>query len=100
MESEADELRRQIQRYDDLRDGRVECREFDGLKELPIALIEARIAARLTHRELAERLGLKQQQIQRWEASSYSGVGLERLQEIVDALGMRLRETASYPAPS
>jgi adenylosuccinate lyase len=96
MESEAEELRRQIQRYEDLRDGRVGCLELEGLRGLPAALIEGRIAAGLTHKELAERLGLKQQQIQRWEATSYSGVGLGRLQDVVDALGMGLRETVSF----
>lgn len=100
MESEAEELRRQIQRYEDLRDGRVKSREFDGLRAVPTALIEGRIVAGLTQKELAERLGLKQQQVQHWEATSYSGVGLERLQDIVDALGMSLRETVRYAAPA
>ena len=89
-------LREGIERYEDLRDGRVRQRELDGLTDLPTALIEARIAAGLTQRGLAERLGLKQQQVQRWEASSFEGVGLKRLQEIADALGMRIRETVRY----
>ncbi len=96
LQSEAEELRRQIQRYEDLRDGRVDHREIEGLRDLPTALIEARIAAGLTQKALAARLGLSEQQVQRWEASLYSGVGVERLQEIVDALGMGVRETVSY----
>ena len=50
----------------------------------------------LTQKQLAERLGLSAQQIQRWESNLYSGVGVERLQEIADALGMGVRETISY----
>ena len=96
LQSEAEELRAQIQRYEDLRDGRVDHREIEGLRDLPTALIEARIAAGLTQKALAERLGLQEQQVQRWEASLYSGVGVERLQEIIDALGMGVRETVSY----
>lgn len=96
LQSEAEELRAQIQRYEDLRDGRVDHREIEGLRDLPTALIEARIVAGLTQRALAERLGLQEQQVQRWEASLYSGVGVERLQEIIDALGMGVRETVSY----
>jgi len=99
MESEAEELRRQIRRYEDLREGRVESRELDGLRAVPTALIEGRIVAGLTQKDLAERLGLKQQQIQHWEANAYSGVGLDRLQDIVDALGMSLRETVRYAVP-
>ena len=47
----------------------------------PTALIEARIAAKLTQRQLAKRIGVAEQQIQRWEANGYSGVNLTRLQE-------------------
>lgn len=100
LESEAEELRAKIQRYEDLREGRVSHREIEGLRDLPTALIEARIAAGLTQKALAERLGLQEQQIQRWEANLYSGVGVERLQEVADAMGMGVRETVSYAVPA
>lgn len=98
LESEANELRTQIKRYEDLRDGRIRRRDIEGLLDLPLALVEARIAAGLTQRALAERLGLAEQQIQRWESSLYSGVGLERLQEVADAVGMSVHETIGYAA--
>lgn len=100
MRSQADTLRSELRRYEDLREGRVSQREIDGLRELPTALIEARIAAGLTQRALAERLSVKEQQVQRWEATLYAGVGLERLQQVADALGVRLRETVSYAVPA
>jgi DNA-binding Xre family transcriptional regulator len=96
LRSEAVELRGQLQCYEDLRDGRITHREIDGLRELPVALIEARIAARMTQKDLAESLGLKPQQVQKWEATLYSGVGLERLQDIIDAVGMQVQEQISY----
>jgi len=80
-------LREQIEHYEKLRDGHITSREITSLDDLPDALIEARIAAKLTQRKLAERLGVAEQQIQRWEANGYSGVNLTRLQEIADALG-------------
>lgn len=98
LRSQTETLRAEIRRYEDLRDGRVARREFEGLRDFPTALIEARIAAGLTQRALAERLGLHEQQVQRWEATHYSGVGVERLQDIADALGMGVRETVSYAA--
>jgi len=94
--SEADELRAQLHHYEQLRDGHITKREITSLRELPGALIEARIAARLTQRDLAERIGVAEQQIQRWEASDYAGVNLERLQSIADALGIDIRETITY----
>jgi DNA-binding transcriptional regulator YiaG len=96
LRSEVELLKGQIRRYEDLREGRINHRELKGLNELPIALIEARIAAGLTQKALADRLGIKQQQVQRWESKLYSGVGVERLQEVIDALGMDIRETVSY----
>jgi DNA-binding Xre family transcriptional regulator len=89
-------LREQIDHYEKLRDGRITSREITSLHELPTALIEARIAARLTQRQLAKRIGLAEQQVQRWEGNGYSGVSLDRLQSIADALGVQMHETITY----
>lgn len=97
--SERDELRAQLARYDDLRSGRVTQRRLRSLRELPVAMIEGRIAARMTQRDLAKRLGIPEQQVQRWEINDYVGVGLERLHEIADALGVRMHGTATYDVP-
>ncbi len=98
LASQAETLREEIQRYENLREGRVARRELGSLRDLPIALIEARIVAGLSQRQLGERLDVKEQQIQRWEANLYSGVGVERLQKVADALGMEVTETVSYTA--
>jgi DNA-binding XRE family transcriptional regulator len=94
--SEIEVLRAQIDHYEKLREGRITGREITSLHELPVALIEARIAARLTQRQLAKRIGVAEQQVQRWEANDYSGVGIDRLQEIADALGVQIQETITY----
>ena len=72
--------------------------ELDSLTELPDALIQARAAAGLSQEALARRLGLKKQQVQRWEATRYAGVGVERLQAVADALGVRIREQVLLPS--
>jgi len=97
--SERDELRAQIARYEDLRSGRVAQVELCSLRGLPAALIEGRIVAQMTQRDLAERLGIPEQQVQRWETNDYTGVGLERLQQIADALGLQVRATVTYGVP-
>jgi DNA-binding transcriptional regulator YiaG len=96
LASEAEELRAQLARYDQLRNGTITGRDLDSLRDLPTALIEARIAANLTQRALADRLGVAEQQVQRWEATAYAGVGLERLQDVADALDARIRENVTY----
>lgn len=96
MVSEAEVLRDQLRRYEQLRDGKISGRETNSLRDLPVALIEGRIAARLTQRALAERLGVVAQQVQRWESSRYAGVGVDRLQDVADALGIAIHETVTY----
>jgi ribosome-binding protein aMBF1 (putative translation factor) len=98
LKGQAETLRDEIKRYEDLRDGRIGQRELGSLRDFPTALIEARIVTGLTQKQLGERLDVKEQQIQRWEANLYSGVGVERLQEVADALGMEVKETVSYAA--
>jgi DNA-binding Xre family transcriptional regulator len=89
-------LQEQLEHYEKLRDGQITGREITSLHELPAALIEARIAARLTQRQLAKRIGVAEQQVQRWEACNYRGVNLTRLQEIADALGVQMHDTITY----
>ena len=64
LESELDGLREQLERYEALKDGRIKTRELHSLRDVPVLLIEGRIAAGLTQRRLAGLLGLPEQQIQ------------------------------------
>jgi len=80
-----------------LESGQRKLLEVDDLGDLPQALIRARIAARLSQRELAARLDLKEQQIQRYEATDYSSASLARILEVVEALGLKLRQDVVLP---
>jgi DNA-binding XRE family transcriptional regulator len=100
LESELVVLREQLERYEALKAGKVTSRTADSLRELPIVLIEGRIAAGLTQRDLAKQLGVPEQQIQRYEATLYSGVSLQRLQEVADTLGLEIEEHARYAVPA
>ena len=96
-EGQLAELRTWLAEYEALRDGHVAIVQLNSLAELPDALIRARTAAGLTQRGLAERLGLKEQQIQRYEKNRYAGASLERLQQVADALGVTIREEVVFP---
>ena len=100
LESELAILREQLGHYEDLKAGKVKRRRVHSLRELPVLLIEGRIAAGLTQRQLADRLRLPEQQIQRYEATMYSGVSLDRLQEVADALGLEIEERVTYSVPA
>lgn len=98
LRSEAEVLRDQVREYERLRAGRVKQRTLHSLDELPKAIIEARIAARVTQKGLADRLGVAEQQVQRWEANDYAGVSIQRIQDVADALGAAVTETIRFPA--
>lgn len=100
LASELAILREELRHYEALKAGKVKRRTVRSIRELPVLLIEGRIAAGLTQRQLAARLGLPEQQIQRYEATMYSGVSLDRLQEVADALGLEIEERVTYPVPA
>ena len=92
LESQLHDLRAEIKEYERLRGGDVTSIVADSILELATALIQARIVRNWTQKELAERLTLPEQQIQRYEATLYKGVAVERPQEVADALKLRVQE--------
>jgi HTH-type transcriptional regulator / antitoxin HigA len=86
------ELEEDVALFDKLRAGRVSVFEAATLNDLPDILIQARIARGMTQKDLAEFLGLKEQQIQRYEAERYRSASLDRLIEVADALGVKISE--------
>lgn len=86
VESQVDELRAELDEYDALRSGRVPVGQLATLDDLPRLLVRARIAAGMSQKALAERMGLKEQQIQRYESNDYSSASLSRLREVAKAL--------------
>jgi HTH-type transcriptional regulator / antitoxin HipB len=92
LESQADELRQEIARYEELKSGRVKRRPLTRIADLQEALVEGRIVAGMTQKQLASRVGLAEQQIQRYEGTHYRGVSLERLDEIGRAVGLQVKE--------
>ncbi len=90
LESESEVLSEQLREYEALKAGSVRNLEAASLSELPGLLIKARIALGLSQRQLAERMRLKEQQIQRYEAEDYTSASLRRLIEVSDALGLKV----------
>lgn len=91
LQSQLDELCSQIEEYEALRTGKKQVLEIVSFDDLPKALIQARIAAGLTQKQLAKRLGLKEQQIQLYESTEYAGASFTRIQEVIHALGVQVR---------
>lgn len=98
MTSEIEILRQQIAQYDAIKRGDLPSVRVDFSK-LGETLIRARIAAKLTQKQLAERVGIQEQQIQRYEAREYEHASFARLKEIVWALGINVSMHVPMPRP-
>lgn len=96
LQSQIDELAEEVLDYEALQSGAVSILKAASLTELPRILIKARIAQGLSQRQLAEVLGLKEQQIQRYEAEEYSTANVRRLSEVAKALNLNITEVAEF----
>ena len=86
LQSRADEMRRDVAEYDALVSGRMPTVDAGNLEELPETLIKARICLGMTQRELAERLGMREDQVRRHEEAGYESAGCALLLEAHAAL--------------
>ena len=82
LKSQITEIEADLSYYDGLKAGEIVPSESISLETLPSVLIQARIASGLSQADLAEKIGLELQQIQRYEASEYIDASLSRLIEV------------------
>ena len=87
VRSQLADLEEELLDYDGLKLGDFEFGRLETVSELPRLLIRARIARGLSQKSLAGRLGLKEQQIQRYEASEYASASLARVRSVAEVLG-------------
>jgi ribosome-binding protein aMBF1 (putative translation factor) len=96
LRSQLEDLARELTEYQALRSGKRKVVALNSLEDLPRTLIQGRIAAGLSQEELAAKLGVKPQQVQRYEATEYRSASLERVNEVARALGIKLRHRAEF----
>lgn len=92
LERTIETLKQEIAEYESLKQQQTPIK-IASIKELPLALIRARIAMGITQKELAKKMGVKEQQVQRDEANQYNSAGFHRIAEVADALGIKIKET-------
>lgn len=91
LASQLEELQADLALYEELKAGHKAEFKADSLRELPDILIQARIARGMSQKDFGDFVGLKEQQIQRYEAERYRSANLERLVEFADALDIDLK---------
>lgn len=98
FESELEILCSDLAEYEALQKGEIETISLCTLDELPLGLIKARIARGLTQKELADKIGVKAQQVQRWEHEDYEKVGFSSMVDIAHALDLNISEVIRLPS--
>ena len=82
---------RDIRDYLELKSGKINSINIEDFNRFSELLIKTRIARGWTQAELAEKINVKEQQIQRYEATDYETASLARIDEIVYAMGIATR---------
>lgn len=100
LASEFEILSEQVRAYEALKSGAIVILKAATLNELPGILIRARIAKGLSQRQLAKVLGVKEQQIQRYESERYSSASLRKLVQVSNALEINISEVAEFKTSS
>ena len=98
LQGQLNDLEKELKEYRALQDRGVQGVQVVSLEDLPESLVRARIASGLTQKDLAAQLGMKEQQIQRYEATGYSSASLDRIKEVVNALGLTLSRGVFLPS--
>jgi HTH-type transcriptional regulator/antitoxin HigA len=84
-----DQLEEELAAYDQLKKntGNFSAR---SLSELPSLIIEYKIRSGMTQKEFARKIGMKEQQLQRYEAEDFQSISFKNLMKIVHAIGLEI----------
>jgi transcriptional regulator with XRE-family HTH domain/Zn-dependent peptidase ImmA (M78 family) len=93
------ELENEIKEYHEIWGSRATIPALSSLQEIPGALIRARLSLGLSQKDLANTLGLKEQQIQRYEATDYQTASLATITEILKVLKTKVPDFELAAAP-
>ncbi len=89
------QLEEELREYDELKSGEFTLPNVERLDRIAPFVSKMRIARGISQTELARRLGVSKQVISRYEETEYQTVSIARLQEILDAIGIKAVVTLS-----
>ncbi|MEP0190811.1 MAG: XRE family transcriptional regulator [Erythrobacter sp.] len=95
LRAEKAELKASLEAYEGAKSGDVETMTKRAGQGIGEKLIAARLARKWTQKELARRLFLPEQQIQRYEAERYQSINLGALTRVARTLGVVLEANVS-----
>lgn len=88
LKSQYEELILSLHDYENTLNNSKTIFNLNSLADIDGVLIKARIANGYSQKKLADLLGVKEQQIQRYEAAGYSSASLDKINKICSVLGI------------
>lgn len=95
IKSQIEELGKETLNYEKLQHCKVI--KVESIDAMPLAMIQARNALGVSQKELADRLNIKPQQIQRYEDTNYASASFSRIKKILHALNIDVKEDFILP---
>ena len=85
------DLENQLSQYESLTKGNFHCLQPKSLNKIPNILIAARLAQKISQKQLGDIVGLKEQQLQRYESTDYETASWPTIIEISVALSLNFK---------
>ncbi|MCY4041622.1 MAG: helix-turn-helix domain-containing protein, partial [Gammaproteobacteria bacterium] len=90
LEAQIEEMETLMSEYVQLKRGGIVAGKFRSFDDFSTALVQARIVSGMSQTDLGAALGVKPQQIQRYESTRYMGASLARLMEVARILKLKV----------
>ncbi|HEY2727258.1 MAG TPA: hypothetical protein VGI61_08800 [Parafilimonas sp.] len=100
LEDFKEDIENEIRDYEKLKTSKQTILKERSLSDLPSIIIQYKIANHLTHKEFAKILGLKEQQLQRYEAESFKTVSFQNLINFLNLIDLDLKIKESVIKPT
>jgi len=84
------DLEKQLEKYEELKKGNLKLPEDLSFSNLLGYLTKIRISKGISQAELARMIGVSRQQISRYELQDYQGASLERVNQILNVLRLKI----------
>jgi len=84
-----EEMENEIAAYEELTNSS-SLLEERNIEDLPNLLIEYKIHSGLTQKEFSKKIGMKEQQLQRYEAENFKSISFKNLLKILHAIGLKI----------
>jgi len=91
-----EQIKYEVEQYERIKRGDIEAiQNLEGIGQM---LIAVRLALGYSQKEVAERLGVSEAQISKDEKNEYAGVSVQKVQHILQTLGVSSRTEVHLPA--